>query len=166
MERKTMVPISARIRIGAGLVAIGFLIAWNWQANKYDKRLADQELAYSVASAKAVQSALIEQQRRYESMESVSDEGDKTIETVRADSAAADHSADRLREELTAVRARARRELSSAATQRATDRQTIVVLTELYESSDRRARELSAAFDESHARGLNCEAAYTAVCGN
>ena len=161
-----MTPASARIWIGAGLVAAGFLIAWNWQANKYDKRLADQELAYSKASDKAVQSAIIEQQRRYESMESVSDEGDKTVETVRADSAAADPSADRLREELTAVRARTTRELSSAATQRATDRQTIMVLTELYERADRRARELGAAFDESHARGLTCEAAHAAVCGN
>lgn len=159
-------PASTRIWIGAGLVAAGFLIAWSWQANKYDKRLADQELAYSVASAKAVQSALIEQQRRYESMEKVSDEGEKTIETVRADSAAADPSADRLREELAAVRARTTRELSSAATQRVTDRQTIMVLTELYERADRRARELGAALDESYTRGLTCEAAYAAVCGN
>lgn len=159
-------PASARIWIGAGLVAVGFLIAWNWQANKYDKQLADQELAYSVASTMAVQSALVEQKRRYESMEPVSDEGDKTIETVRTDSAAADPSADRLREELAAVRTRTTRELSSAATQRATDRQTIMVLTELYERADRRARELGTAFDEAHARGLTCEAAYAAVCGN
>lgn len=159
-----MIPVRYRALIAAGLVVGGFLMGWNWQKNRYDARIATMEAEYAQASADALEAALAEQRRRLESMERVSDEGETIIEAVHAADAGADPSVDRLRVELDAVRARATRELSAAATQRATDRQTILVLTELYRSADERARELGKAFEDSRARGLNCQAAYEAMC--
>lgn len=148
------------VSFAVGLVA-GYYAASNVGATRY----AELERAHVEASARAVQVALVEQQRQYDKMQEVSDEGDRAVTAVRADVVGADASV-RVRDaELAAVRAHARRELSAAATQRATDRQTILVLSELYERADERARELSSALDEAHARGLTCEAAYVTSCG-
>lgn len=159
-----MVPVSTRTLIAAGLVLGGFLVAWHWQANKYESILSAQQTEYAEASAEAIKEALAEQKRQLDAMEQVSDEGEQVIEEVAAADSAADPSVDRLRSELDTLRANTRRELSSAATQRATDRQAIMVLTELYQRADERARSLGAAFEGARARGLTCEAAYAARC--
>lgn len=159
-----MIPLQYRALIAAGLVAGGFLVAWKWQANTYENQIADIRLQHSVASALAVQSALDEQQRRITATKEISDEGDAAIEVVAVAAAGADESVRLRNEELTGVLARTRRDLSNAATQRQADRQTIMVLTELYRSADDRANELAGRYEDARARGLTCEAMYAAMC--
>lgn len=159
-----MIPLQYRALIAAGLVAGGFLVAWKWQENRYESQIADIRLQHSVASALAVQSALDEQQRRITATKEISDEGDAAIEEVTVAAAGADESVRLRNEELTGVLARTRRDLSNAATQRQADRQTIMVLTELYRSADDRANELAGRYEDARARGLTCEAMYAAMC--
>lgn len=159
-----MIPLQYRALIAAGLVAGGFLVAWKWQENRYESQIADIRLQHSVASALAVQSALDEQQRRITATKEISDEGDAAIEVVAVAAAGADESVRLRNEELTGVLARTRRDLSNAATQRQADRQTIMVLTELYRSADDRANELAGRYEDARARGLTCESMYAAMC--
>lgn len=159
-----MIPLQYRALIAAALVAGGFLVAWKWQDNRYESQIADIRLKHSVASALAVQSALDEQQRRITATKEISDEGDAAIEVVAVAAAGADESVRLRNEELTGVLARTRRDLSNAATQRQADRQTIMVLTELYRSADDRANELAGRYEDARARGLTCEAMYDAMC--
>lgn len=148
------------------VATIALWLGWTVNGARWSERYTDLVLQHTVASEAAVNNALALQKQRYEAMEGVSDVGEEAIDVVRTNDTAADISVDRLRVELDTVRGRATRELSAAATQRAADRQTIMVLSELYESADGRSRELGRAFDEAHARGLNCEAAFAAACGN
>lgn len=160
-----MAPASTRIWIGAGLVAAGFLIAWNWQSNSYESEIADIRRTYSEASTQALEDALEEQQRRIDATKEISNEGDAAIEAVDVATDRADESIRMRNEQLTSVLASTKRDLSDAATQRATDRQTIMVLTELYRRADDRANELAGLYEGARARGLTCEAAYAAMCG-
>lgn len=159
-----MTPLQYRALIAASLVVGGFLVAWKWQGNRYESQIADIRLQHSVASALAVQSALDEQQRRITATKEISDEGDAAIEVVAVAAAGADESVRLRNEELTGVLARTRRDLSNAATQRQADRQTIMVLTELYRSADDRANELAGRYEDARTRGLTCEAMYAAMC--
>lgn len=154
-------------RAAAYLIAFGLavMLGWQWSEHRWESRMSQVRLDHAQATTRAVQAALDKQQRLNDSMREVSDAGEKAVADVLADSDGANDSVDRLRRELDAIRARTTRELSSAATQRATDRQTILVLSDLYQRADSRANELAAAFELAHTRGLNCQAAYAATCG-
>lgn len=161
-----MIPVRTAVLVGVavGALAIAGATGWWVNGNRWEVKLADLELAHSTASTTALKDALDEQHRRLTATKGISDEGDKVIETIYMAAAGADDSVRLRNEELTGVLARTRRDLSNAATQRQADRQTIMVLTELYRSADDRASELTTAFEGARARGLTCEAMYAAMC--
>lgn len=143
---------------------IGALASWYVTDNYWDARHNGLIAEHATASEAALTSALEEQKRRLTAIDKVSADGEQSIQAVRVADSGAEYSAGRLRQQLDAIRSNARRELSSAATKRETDRQTIDMLTGLYQRADERARTLAAAYEEARARGLSCQAAYEAAC--
>ncbi len=161
-----MIPLRTAVLVG---IAIGTLLlagvaGWNINGARWGERYTRLQADYEKASALVLKDALEEQQRRIAASKEISDEGDAAIEVVTVAAAGADESVRLRNEELTGVLARTRRDLSNAATQRQADRQTIMVLTELYRSADDRANELAGRYEDARARGLTCEAMYAAMC--
>jgi vacuolar-type H+-ATPase subunit I/STV1 len=143
---------------------IGALASWYVTDNYWDAKHNGLIAKHATASEAALTSALEEQKRRLTAIDKVSADGEQSIQAVRVADSGADDSADRLRQQLDAIRSNARRELSSAATQRETDRQTIDMLAGLYQRADERARTIAAAYEEARARGMSCQASYESVC--
>lgn len=161
-----MIPLRSAVLVGIGVAALllAGVAGWNINGARWSDRYSQMQADYDKVSAQVLKDALEEQQRRLTATQEISDEGDEAIEVVHVAAAGADESVRLRNEELTGLLARTRRDLSNAATQRQADRQTIMVLTELYRGADDRAGELAVEFEGARARGLTCEAMYAAMC--
>lgn len=145
--------------------AIGAGTSYKAQDVRYRAEIASIYSAHATASQQAVTNALEEERRRYAVVTEASRQGEQDIEQIRADTVAAADDADRLREQLKAVRARANVDNARLATTGATDRQTIAVLTRLLEGFHDHAGAVSGAYEDARARGLTCERSYDGVRG-
>lgn len=152
--------------VGAGSVLVGLALGWWTTSNHWSAKYAGLELAQSEASSVAVTETLEKQQEKLKAAQVVEAKGEKAIAEVNLDAVAVvggDGSVDRVRGELNALRQRTTRDLSNAATQRLADRQTIGVLADMLESCSSVAGVVAEGFEQARARGLTCEAAYSAA---
>jgi hypothetical protein len=152
----------AKLLIAAGALATAFLSGWFVNGWRYERDIAEIRREYAEAEIKNQAQARTEDASRHSSVDTAAEKGAQVIEAIRTD-LRDDDTADRLRDELAALRKRYTIENSRLATASATDRQTILVLTELYQGADRRARDLAGALEEARARGVTCVEAYEGV---
>lgn len=151
--------------VAAIALIIGAGSAYKAQGWRYATQIAAIHAQHATASQQAVTNALEEERRRHSVVNEASQQGEQDIEQIRADVATAADDATRLREQLAAVRKRARTDNARLATKWATASQTIAVLTRLLEGFHDHAGTVSGAYEDARARGLTCERAYDGVRG-
>lgn len=155
--------MSPRLIGAAACLVAAFLAGWVIQGWRYKGEIAQIRADYAAAEVKRQADARKTDASRQSGMDEAAEKGAIAIEDNRVIDRTDGAAADRLRDELAAVRRHFTRENSRLATASATAQQTILVLSELYQGSVARERELAAAFEESRARGLTCEAGYDSL---
>lgn len=128
-----------------------------WQ-DKWDK----QALKLADDKANAEEAARAVEQQRITSIEEITNNASKEIESAKADAAAANSTADRLRNQAARLAATASHcsDHSGITTGGKTTTSAGDVLSDVLSRADKRAGELAAAYDQSRAAGLACERAY------
>ncbi len=118
-------------------------------------------------TAKAANAVRVESDRRNAEQRKASDDGQKQIDQARSDAVAAGRAADRLRGQLAAYVASVRSAAGPGDPKPADAgppaSEAVVVLADMFTSSDARAGELAEAFDASYAAGTTCERIYNAL---
>lgn len=151
------------IIVAAIALTIGAGSAYQAQQWRYTAQIAAIHAQHAEASRQAVTVALEEERRRYAVVSQAAQQGEAELEQIRADVADSAGDADRLREQLKAVRHRASVDNARLATAGATAAQTIDMLTRLLESFHDHAGVVSGAYEDARARGLTCERIYDGV---
>ena len=154
--------IYVKIAIAAALVgaAAGYFISDNsWQA-----KWANAEREAATAQLNAVNAAVTQYKNRIKSLELISRETTKQLNTVKNDAAIADSAANSLQQQIdNYVRGGSGDHANSCTiSERAAAATRELLLAELLKRADRRAGELAKTADEARTRGLACEAEYAA----
>lgn len=134
-----------------------------------DDRRYEAEKTAALAKAQAqrirdVDAARIEEQRRTDEQRKIADDATKKADVARADAAAANDAAGRLRlrvAELLAARRSAKDPSTSSPSQAAGNADDLLAL--LLEKSVRRATDLAAYADQARIAGMACERAYDSL---
>lgn len=142
-------------------VAAGAL-AGAYFAGRHHQAKADRA-AYQEALLEAVSLARKEEQRRTLAQQEIAHDASKQTKAARADAAAASAVADRLRNQLAALRGGGR---APAAGGRPPASDPIGVLADVLERADRRAGDLAAYADAARIAGLACERSYDSLTRN
>lgn len=152
--------------VGAASALVCGAVAWKIQAWRYDAVLANQSAEHAavlaqqaLAVVESVQAARAIEQRRAEFMEQERDHAIKQNEALAADVAAGRDVSERLRRELSALRARYAG-INTGAAERGQGEQgadTIGVLIDLYQRLDQTGREVAEYADRLRIAGLACE---------
>lgn len=108
-----------------------------------------------------------EEQRRQRAADQAAKDADEDNEQLKADALDAQHSADRLREQLAQLRQQfadsETGKLSNAATAGASKSQAVILLTELLSESSEAAGEYAKEADRAYGAGQTCERIYTSL---
>lgn len=151
-----------------GIVAAAFvtgIAAGHYVAdNSWSAKWADAERDAATAQLNAVNTAVLQYKNRVQSLESISRETNKQLETVKNDAAIADIAANSLQQQIDNYVRKGGGNTASAVTitERAAAATRELLLAELLKRADRRSGELAKTADESRVRGLACEAEYEA----
>ena len=116
-------------------------------------------------TAKAERAVRAQETQRAQALEKIANDTQKQIDAARIDAAAAERSADSLRQQLAryVAAARATSPGASPVAPGPTTGDALDLLSQLYSSSDARAGEISAYADAARIAGLACEASYDAL---
>jgi len=160
--------------LGIGVVLGGAIAgpgAWHWQANRYERQLAERgrELAELREGqvremAAAVDAARQEYQDKVERQTEIANDATKVAESARNDARAAGAVAEQLRQRVAQLGAAARapdNPTAAGAGQAAGD--PLDVLANVLSRADKRAGELAEYADASWIAGLACERSYDAL---
>ncbi|WP_279203312.1 DUF2514 domain-containing protein [Obesumbacterium proteus] len=134
----------------------------SWQLEWAKRNKADSD-----ALAKRQVGERAEEQRRQQAANQAAKDADEDNEQLKADALDAQHSADRLREQLAQLRQQfadsETGKLSSAASSSASKSQAIILLTELLSESNEAAGEYAKEADRAYGAGQACERIYDKV---
>jgi|GEM_PF-1173553 len=149
----------------AVVAVIGFASAWRMQGWRYEARIAEIHNAHALSLAQAQATARAFEHRRIEEIEHVRASAQTQIDAMRADSARATATADRLRGELARVRASGTPD-DPAATDRSarqSDSATADLLASVLSGMEPEARTLAQYADELRIAAQACEASYDSL---
>lgn len=143
----------------AGFAAGRYVTDNAWQAKWFN---AERDAA--TAQLNAVNAAVLQYKNRIQSLEIISRETNKQLDTVKNDAAIADSAASSLQQQIDDYVRRGSGKSTGSCTisERAAAATRELLLAELLKRADRRAGELAKTADESRVRGLACEAEYAA----
>lgn len=153
------------------LVALSLLGVYSVGYDSADKswqlEWAKRDKADSDAQAQRQVDERAEEQRRQQAANQAAKDADEDNEQLKADALDAQHSADRLREQLAQLRQQfadsETGKLSSAATAGASKSQAVILLTELLSESSEAAGEYAKEADRAYGAGQTCERIYTSL---
>lgn len=144
------------------LVLLGFGVGWGWQGARWESRYSERETEYAEARAAAERQARSEETRRAAAVEGIRRDAKDQIEQAQADAAAADATADSLRQQL-AERTRRATQGAGACPGGSPTTATLLLYSELLDRADARAGELAAEADRRRVAGLTCERQYDSL---
>ncbi|MGB3287967.1 MAG: DUF2514 family protein [Burkholderiaceae bacterium] len=167
-------PIRNQLIGAAALVAVAFSVGWITNGWRKDAVIAANQAQHAgvlerqaQAVVASVQAARSEEARRTAVMEKERDNAMEQSEALAADLAAGAAASDRLRRELSKLRARYASGISTIAErsqgQQGTD--TIGLLAELYARMDESGREVAGYADRLRIAGMTCERIYDETRG-
>lgn len=156
------------------LIALVALSLWGTYSVGYDSadkswqlEWAKRDKADSDAQAQRQIVERAEEQRRQQAANQAAKDADEYNEQLKADALDAQHSADRLREQLAQLRQQfadsETSKLSSAASSSASKSQAIILLTELLSESNEAAGEYAKEADRAYSAGQTCERIFNKV---
>jgi len=153
-----------KVGIVAATFAAGFVAGQKVSDNSWQAKWANAELDAATAQLDAVNAAVLQYKNRIQSLEAISRETNKQLDTVKNDAAIADSAANSLQQQIDNYVRRGSGSATSSCsiTERAAAATRELLLAELLKRADRRAGELAKTADESRIRGLACEAEYAA----
>lgn len=146
----------------AALMALSAAGAWNWQANKYELRIAVTERDQAAADSAAQARARVDEQLRQHAIEGIRQHAHDQIIAATADAVAADTAADSLREQVAKLARRPARCPGVAAGSETADPERLL-LADVLSRIDARAGELAAYADRARLAGAACELSYGAL---
>ena len=151
-----MVPISTRAWVAGGLLVVGFLVAWNWQGNRYEARIATMQAAHAEALANAQERARKVEQGWAAAMIEVQKDARNKQAAITGELGSANGELARLREAINKRTDRATRDTADAC--RSTSAGSALLLySQLLESCSSRVVELAGEADRRRVAGLACE---------
>lgn len=156
MGRRIMVPISTRAWIACGLLVAGFLVAWNWQGNRYEARIATMQAAHAEALADAQERARKVEQDWAAAMIEVQKDARNKQADVAVELGSANDELARLREAINKRTDRATRDTSDACRGEAAG-SALLLQAELLAACSARVVELAGEADLRRVSGLACE---------
>ena len=159
-----MATFSARTLIATGLVVGGFLVAWNWQSMKYDRRIADIRSAHSEALAESEKRMRDIESGWHAAMTKVQEDARQAQADIDADLAAAGNELKRLRERSRLYSSRAA-ENTPASCRSTPATSALVLYSQLLDQCEARNISYSEEADRRRVAALACEAAYDEVSG-
>jgi hypothetical protein len=155
----------------AVIAALSFASGWaanGWrkdaEINRMNAALARERHEQALAQVRAVDEARLEEQRRTEAQSEIANAAKEDADVARADARDADLAADRLRERIAGLLAAARAGKNTAAASggEATG-DSLRVLADVLESTDRRAGILAEYADAARVAGQACERSYDSL---
>lgn len=155
------------LAVAFGLVGYGAYFATVKNDASWQKKWDDRDKADLEKTAKAEADERANEAAHAQGVAKVSDDAQKTIDSIRADAAVDAQSSIGLRADLDAITGRlvkSQTRLSACVTdasQAAT--QAAVVLADVLKSVDKRAGELAGTADDAIERGLACESSYQVI---
>jgi len=160
-----MMPPRLIAAITLALMALSAAGAWQYQANRYERQIADIRADYAEAARKAEAQARSEEQRRQTAIEGIRRDAQTQIAAVAADAAAADAAASRLRNRVAELSRRPARCPGAAAGGETTDPARDLLAVMLSRIDDA-AGGIAEYADRARVAGAACEGAYDAVRGD
>ena len=153
-----------KVGIGAVAFAVGFAAGHHASDNSWSAKWANAERDAATAQLNAVNAAVLQYKNRITSLELISRETNKHLDTVKNDAAIADSAANSLQQQIDNYVRGGSRSATSTCTisERAAAATRELLLAELLKRADKRAGDLAKTADESRIRGLACEAEYAA----
>ena len=156
------------------LIVLVALALWSAHSAGYDSADKSWQLKWtqrdkddSDALAQLQADERAEEQRRQRAADQAAKDADEDNEQLKADALDAQHSADRLREQLAQLRQKfadsETGNLSNAATAGASKSQAVILLTELLSESSEAAGEYAKEADRAYGAGQTCERIYTSL---
>ncbi|MVW87871.1 DUF2514 domain-containing protein [Pseudomonas sp. PB101] len=149
------------------LIVAGAASAWKVQEWRYGKQLADLVAVQAQGVAQAERLAREEEQRRQSAVDRVKIDAKEQYKTATAHAADADADAASERLHVAAGKfiagASGSTCDSNTAKRGATAARAAMVLSDLFQRTDKRAGELAAAYDRARLAGLACERSYDAL---
>lgn len=150
--------------IVSALMALSAAGAWNWQANKYELRIAVTERDQAAADSAAQARARVDEQLRQHAIEGIRQHAHDQVIAATADAVAADTAADSLREQVAKLARRPARCPGVATGSETADPERLLLADVLIEV-ERAGRELAAYADRARLAGAACELSFDAVRG-
>lgn len=153
-----------KVGIAAVAFAVGFAAGHRTSDNSWQAKWANAERDAAAAQLNAVNAAVTQYKNRITSLEVISRETTKQLNTVKNDAAIADSAANSLQQQIdNYVRSGSGNSANSCTVaERAAAATRELLLAELLKRADSRAGELAKTADEARTRGLACEAEYAA----
>lgn len=148
-----------RLWLLAAALAAAFTAGWAGNGWRMGEQLAQVQADQAKALATAQAQARTEEQRRQTALEIIRNDARQSTEQHLADTAAADATADGLRDELDRIKRRAAR-CAGVATGGAPAKDATTVLADVLGEMESAGRELAAEADRRGIAGRACEAAY------
>lgn len=151
-----MVPISTRAWVAGGLLVAGFLVAWSWQGNRYEARIATMHAAQAEALANAQERARKVEQDWAAAMIEVQKDARNKQDDVAGELGSANDELARLREAINKRTDRATRDTSDAC-RSASAGSALLLYSKLLDSCSTRVVEMAGEADRRRVSGLACE---------
>ena len=145
------------------LMASAAGVTWQVQEWRYGKQLADIGKAQALAITEAGNKAREEEQRHQSAVNKEASDAREQNKTADLDAGTADAASERLHVDAQKLAASDCAGDSGAAKRGASATRAAMVLSELFQRSDKRAGELAAAYDRARIAGLACERSYEAI---
>lgn len=151
-----MVPISTRAWIAGGLLVAGFLVAWSWQGNRYEARIATMQAAQAEALADAQDRVRKVEQGWAAAMIEVQKDARNKQDDVAGELGSANDELARLREAINKRTSRAASDTPDACRGESAG-SALLLQAELLAACSARVVELAGEADRRRVAGLGCE---------
>lgn len=152
-------------RLGVIGLAVFFAAAigltWKAQSWRYGALIAANDKAQAMAVSQAYEKVRLIEKQRQEEMEVIRNDATLQIMEIQTDADTANHTAERLRQELARYRANAANTCTAAGSEAAQD--PIGVLIGVLEGLESTGREIAEYADRSRIAGSACERAYDSL---
>ncbi len=145
------------------LYTAGYQQGSNTSERRWKLRWSERDAAQAQQAAEFEARSRIEEQRRRDEMEQVTQHAEQQLATLRADAAAARGAAERLRRTLSELQQNSTRTDSSVTNTGASGRTSSGVLADVLAESVERNQQLAAEADRRRIAGLACEKAFDAM---
>lgn len=149
-------PISTRAWIACGLLVAGFLVAWSWQGNRYEARIATMQAAQAEALADAQERARKVEQDWAAAMIEVQKDAKESEAVIAGELGSANDELARLREAIDKRTDRATRDTTNAC-RSASAGSALLLYSRLLDSCSARVVELAGEADRRRVSGLACQ---------